>query len=321
MSEQHTLAIIIPYYKYTFFEQCLDSIYNQTNKNFTLYIFDDASPKSPIHLLRKLDGVINYHYHKFEKNLGGTDLVAHWNRCVQLTSESWIWLFGDDDYMSPKCVESFFNEISLHYRKSNVYRIPVSVIDELGNVIWKANLKSNETTMLEVIQAKLKSKAVSFVVEYIFSRKVFDEFGGFYSLPLAWGADDISWLIFTKNSLIFSLQNSQVYWRLSKQNISSNSYENYTIKLNSLMKYGNFLKKYVSNTTKEHIFKSQFKTDLYRFIKIHLFNVLMDVPVLYSVKYSIILDFSFRRFPTLWLLIIKQRSKNYLIMKNIIHKA
>ena len=38
------LAIIIPTYKGLFFKQTLDSLVNQSNKNFNLYIGDDNSP-------------------------------------------------------------------------------------------------------------------------------------------------------------------------------------------------------------------------------------------------------------------------------------
>ena len=45
------LAIIIPYYKLTFFEDTLESLANQTDKLFKVYIGDDASPENPTDLL------------------------------------------------------------------------------------------------------------------------------------------------------------------------------------------------------------------------------------------------------------------------------
>ena len=45
------LAIVIPYFKLTFFEATLQSLANQTDKRFKVYIGDDASPESPIFLL------------------------------------------------------------------------------------------------------------------------------------------------------------------------------------------------------------------------------------------------------------------------------
>lgn len=37
------LAIVIPYYKYTFFEATLISLKNQTDKRFNVYVGNDAS--------------------------------------------------------------------------------------------------------------------------------------------------------------------------------------------------------------------------------------------------------------------------------------
>lgn len=41
------LAIIIPYYKLAFFEENLQSLSNQTDQRFKVYIGDDASPETP----------------------------------------------------------------------------------------------------------------------------------------------------------------------------------------------------------------------------------------------------------------------------------
>lgn len=52
-------AIIIPYYKFTFFEATLQSLADQTNKQFKVYIGDDSSPEDPSILLEKFIGKID----------------------------------------------------------------------------------------------------------------------------------------------------------------------------------------------------------------------------------------------------------------------
>ncbi len=54
------LAIIVPYYKYSFFESTLQSLAAQTNKNFKVYIGDDCSPENPADLLEKYKSRINF---------------------------------------------------------------------------------------------------------------------------------------------------------------------------------------------------------------------------------------------------------------------
>ena len=47
------LDIIIPYFKGAFFEKTLESLGNQTDKRFKVFIGDDASPENPDVLLQK----------------------------------------------------------------------------------------------------------------------------------------------------------------------------------------------------------------------------------------------------------------------------
>ncbi len=76
------LAIVIPAYKIIYFEQVLISIANQTNRNFHLYVGDDASPDDFISLINKYKNKIDITYVRFENNLGKNDLVSHWERCI-----------------------------------------------------------------------------------------------------------------------------------------------------------------------------------------------------------------------------------------------
>ena len=72
------LAIIIPYYKHTFFEETLQSLVSQTNKSFKVYIGDDASPENPGILLEKYQGKFDFVYYRFEENLGEKSLTQQW---------------------------------------------------------------------------------------------------------------------------------------------------------------------------------------------------------------------------------------------------
>lgn len=60
------LAIIIPYYKLIFFEATLQSLVNQTDQRFRVYIGDDASPEDCTFLLGKYKG--QFYCHQFMAN-------------------------------------------------------------------------------------------------------------------------------------------------------------------------------------------------------------------------------------------------------------
>jgi len=79
------LAIVIPYYKITFFWATLQSLANQTNKQFKVYIGDDASLDNPTLLLQQFQDQFEFIYHRFETNIGSVSLVQQWNRCIDMS--------------------------------------------------------------------------------------------------------------------------------------------------------------------------------------------------------------------------------------------
>ncbi|MFV0178223.1 glycosyltransferase family 2 protein [Empedobacter falsenii] len=104
------LAIVIPYYKLTYFEETLQSLANQTDKKFNLYIGNDSSPEDPLNLIDLYRQKVNLIYIKFEENYGGQGkLVEQWERCIALTNEEeYIQILGDDDLVSENFVETFY---------------------------------------------------------------------------------------------------------------------------------------------------------------------------------------------------------------------
>lgn len=295
---KHLLSIVIPYFKFTYFEECLESIVNQTNKNFCLYIFDDASPTSPIHLIEKYKDKIDIVYHRFDENLGKKNLVEHWNRCVSLTNENWIWLFGDDDIMDENCVHSFYERMNERSGNSNVFKFSTRVINNQKDILRENTGYNNHVEMIQIIHDKLRGKSDSFVIEYIFSRESYLLNNGFFNIPLGWGADDISWLIFSNNKPVITIQNATVNWRLSEQNISCDSYGMNSIKSNALLIYGKFLKRYIQESQQTNEFKMQFTTDLYSFIKNHILNYSRKISLIYSFKNLILVDLIFQKPPS-----------------------
>lgn len=216
----NNLAIVIPAYKDTFLVQTLESIANQTNKNFTLYVGDDCSPYDIKTIIDKYTDKIDLHYTRFETNLGGRDLVAQWERCIDLTQgEPWLWMFSDDDVMEPDCVETFFSYIRKE-RKGQLLRFNVDVVDE-GNRFVRSEVYPQYLCCEDFYKKHTSGKICCFVVEYIFSRKLFLSNGRFQNFDLAWGSDVVTWLKLSKEEGIITLPNSRVLWRASGENITT----------------------------------------------------------------------------------------------------
>lgn len=216
------LAIVIPFYKKKYFSQTLESLAAQTSKDFTLYVGDDASPEDISGLLELYADRMEIVYHRFEDNMGGKNLVQHWHRCIGLTKgEPWLWLFSDDDIVDPHCVEAF-----LGVKKStdyDVYHFDVQMINASGENLKPIQHYPTVIWPEELFYKKKTGKLQSFVVENVFSRKIYEKFDGFCEYPLAWGSDLVTWCRFSMNKGMRTVEGPVVCWRSSELNISPNN--------------------------------------------------------------------------------------------------
>ncbi|QOD61525.1 glycosyltransferase family 2 protein [Polaribacter haliotis] len=214
------LAIVIPYYKLTFFEQTIKSLANQTNKQFKVYIGDDASLENPQTLLAEYKYKLNYSYKRFDENLGGISLVKQWNRCIELIGdEEWIMILGDDDYLESNVVECWYNSFKEFKDKTNVIRFSTKDVLEQSNLIENKSCQPIWENSIDSFFRRIKGLTGSSLSEHIFSRKSYEKFK-FIDYPLAWHSDDQAWLDFSDGKPIFSINNASCYIRISNLSIS-----------------------------------------------------------------------------------------------------
>ena len=221
------LAIVIPAFKINFFEAAISSIANQTCRDFTLYIGNDASNDDFEAVIYKYKHLISVTYKKFNKNFGQKDLVGHWERCIEMAGpEEWIWLFSDDDVMDSNCVESFYTSLNCNGRHFKLYHFNVSQIDMEGKVTGSFYSFPDIMTSEEFVLTRLKKPGnFSVVIEYIFDRSYFSEKGGFVNFDLAWGTDDATWITLADKAGIKTIGDAKVYWRKSRFNITPNNWD------------------------------------------------------------------------------------------------
>jgi len=220
------LAIIIPYYKLTFFEDTLQSLANQSDKRFAIYIGDDASPESPLELLEKYQGKFEFKYHRFEENLGGISLVQQWERCIAMAiDEEWLMILGDDDSLSPNCIKEFYDSLSeIQAENCNVVRFATVIKDEVNKKISALYTHPRLEKAADFFYRRFTNKTRSSLSEYIFKKTVYQKIG-FYNYNLAWYSDDRAWLEFSEFKYIYSINSSYVSFRLSDENISRGNYK------------------------------------------------------------------------------------------------
>lgn len=236
------LAIIIPYYKLTFFEATLASLANQTDKRFKVYIGDDTSPEDCTILLEKYRGQFDFVYHRFENNLGSTSLVKQWERCIALSGdEEWLMILGDDDVLDDNVIEEFYNNFIFFNTISNVIRFSTKLIFENSGLITKSCINPVLESPTDAFYRKFIGQTNSSLSEYVFSKKSFQKYR-FYDYPLAWNSDDRAWLDFSDDLPIYAINTSTVSIRISDFNISGQK-DNMLLKNHSKIKFYAYLLK------------------------------------------------------------------------------
>lgn len=214
------LAIIIPYYKLIFFEETLQSLANQTDKRFKVYIGDDASLENPTALIDKYQGKFDFVYHRFETNLGGTSLTKQWERCIALSGdEEWLMILGDDDYLDSTVVASWYANYESFKDKSNVIRFATKVDLQGSNTISEIHTHPIWESASDSFVRIFKGITRSSLSEYVFSKTSYKKYG-FKNYPLAWCSDYKAFLDFPDGKLIYTINEAIVYFRMSNLNIS-----------------------------------------------------------------------------------------------------
>ena len=276
------LAIIIPYFKLSFFEATLESLANQTDKRFKVYVGDDTSPEDCSILLEKYRGKFEFTYFRFENNLGSTSLPKQWKRCIELSgNEEWLMILGDDDVLANNVVQNFYTNLpEIKTERVSVIRFATQVIDGLGNNIDSLHTHPKQMKASESFWRKYEGKSRSSLSEYIFNRKSYLKYE-FHEYPLGWYSDDMAWLEFSNFQNIYSINDANVLIRISEKSISGQSNNHVQKSEATYLFYYNLSNKYLSHFSKQQrlkciarvereYFKNKSFSLLFKIIKWHL---------------------------------------------------
>lgn len=217
------LAIVIPAWRARHFTAALDSLRNQTDRRFRLYIGDDGSPDDLRTLVENSTVGLEVVYLRFPENMGGTDLVGHWHRCLALTQgEPWLWLFSDDDIAGPDCVAAFYRLLDAGTEGATLLRFNVEVIDEQGAFISRPQPHPQKETAMELLEIMLIGFPRFWCApDHIFPRAVYERTGGFVNFPKALYSDGATWVRFAAEGHVRTIPAARIHFRRHPQGLSS----------------------------------------------------------------------------------------------------
>ncbi|MFL9834878.1 glycosyltransferase family 2 protein [Chryseobacterium terrae] len=128
--EKSLISVIIPYYKgESYIEECLDSIYGQTFKNFEVILINDGSPKDFLENLKniKYPNLILFH----QENKGQSSAR---NKGVEIAQGKYILFLDCDDKIEKTFMEKTENVLSNNSKIKICYT--KSLFFEKENTEW-----------------------------------------------------------------------------------------------------------------------------------------------------------------------------------------
>ena len=239
-------SFVLPAYKACFFREALDSILNQTYKDFELIIVNDASPEGLDAIVKSYDDP-RIRYYENENNIGGKDLVAQWNHCLEYARGEYIILASDDDVYHLEYLEKM-DILVQKYPDVNIFRPRVQRIIGNCGIIEIESVIPEYTTLLEFLYLRFKEYIKSGIPFYIIKKSALMENGGFVNYPLGWYADDAIVAIMAQNGMVASRE-ILFSFRFSGESISSKANDSITLrrKIDATNQFYSWLEKYINS--------------------------------------------------------------------------
>ncbi|WP_134091968.1 glycosyltransferase family 2 protein [Olivibacter sp. XZL3] len=188
-------SICIPAYKSRYLKSCIESILQQTIRDFELIILNDCSPE-PIEAIVQQFEDNRIQYLQNDHNVGAIHLVENWNKCLSLAKGEYIMIMGDDDELEPDYLQEFSNLIAA-YPTLNVYHCRSKIIDDAGQLSMLTPACPAFEHVYDSIWHRLAQYRSNYISDFVYRVEPLRKQGGFYKLPLAWGSDDITAFIAT----------------------------------------------------------------------------------------------------------------------------
>lgn len=250
MERNALVTIAIPAYKDKYLREAIVSAVNQTHTDIEIIIVNDRSPHNISSIVHSFQDK-RIRYYENEKNIGGKDLVAQWNKCLSYARGEFFCLLCDDDVYAPNFVEEMIC-LAKKYPLCNVFRAKAAVVDKDGILQKEYPLSPEYEELDKYIWDVCHFRRKQTVSEFLLNTQRMRDVGGYYSIPLAWGADYVSIYRFAQKGGIASSPICLVKFRNSGENISSEHVTNFWTKLESLQKKANATEEIIKNSSFEN---------------------------------------------------------------------
>lgn len=294
MDRAISFSFIMPAFKSEYLYEAIDSILKQSYSIFEVIIINDASPENIKEIVNQFKDE-RILYKENETNIGGKDLVANWNHCIQYAHNDYIILATDDDTFESSFLSEAIKLIK-KYPHVNLIRSGVKKIDTNNNILDIEFPLKEFMTSWEFALCWAKGQTISCVSNYIFNKEALLSRGGFISFPHAHFSDDATALAMASEG-VANISSNCMNFRMSTQNLSNQG--NYLIALQQIKATDEFMSWYLSyikeiNITPDDFFekacyggcKNKYTYLVERLIsKVPIFRVVTVIKTIFALKH------------------------------------
>ena len=168
--EKNDIAIVIPAYRASSIHKTLYSLSAQTDRRFTVYVGDDASPEDLATIVSGFEDRLHIVYYRFPDNYGPEKATEHLKRCLGLIGdESFICILSDDNELTPKCIRRFRRTAASH-PDYDVYHWNCDTIDVRSEVTEMGRRFRRKMTVGQMFRRVFIAGAPLSVSSFVFRR-------------------------------------------------------------------------------------------------------------------------------------------------------
>lgn len=163
-----SVSIILPNYNHSnFLQKRLDSIFNQTYKNYEVIILDDSSTDNSLEILNEYRNHPKVSHFVVNEINSGSPFIQ-WNKGIQLAKGDFVWIAESDDYAEitflEKLLPRFDEKTSIVYCQS--YRV---MADGRGNGDW---VKHTREFTPNIFENDFSMEGHIFIEKYLIHKNV-----------------------------------------------------------------------------------------------------------------------------------------------------
>ena len=258
-------SFVLPAYKGRYLHDSISSILNQDFIDFELIVVYDCSP-DPIREIVANFNDKRLSYYRNEQNIGGKDLVAQWNHCLEYAKGDYVILATDDDLYEPNFLSTFVPFIAKH-PDVELFRSRVLNVNSDNRILWIDRCYKEFLTPLEFRYHKMHGM-LGGIPNYIFRKDALVKQGGFVSLPLAWGSDDLTAIAMAGKGVVTSQQHL-VRFRWSDINISSDRKNTGLDKLRARLLQGQWLAEHPIENDAQGVWKDFYESQVIDYLSVY----------------------------------------------------